>query len=311
MEFQRFVKQAGFKVLALARLNEVEYSLILYLINSAVSGLDQLITTDSELASLIGYDESKVKDALETLSNRNMIRLHYGEAHSRSSQSLRIAMQFMVTRWQLDFAQEVNSKDAVVFPFRRKEAPALALLEGKPSPSKQADKGEESTWRRIIQSFAQGRSLDDDELALAEESARVLIETHPVDQILLMLRHFGPKIPTLSLLASSWSHYQELYEQETQRVDMLEARQKHRELDEKLRDQAEAMLAASSELGLSLDETTVLQIIAKHRHPRRQLFWAYQLRSGYPNLSGFFHDNAHLMLPVTSNGQIIKRHGQD
>jgi hypothetical protein len=308
MEFQRFVKQAGFKVLALARLNESEYSLILYLINSAVSGLDQFVTTDSELASLIGCEESKLKDALETLSNRNMIRLHYGEAHSKSSQSLRIAMQFNVARWHLDFAVEATSKDAVVFPFRRKEAPALAVLEGRQTPSRNQQKEEESTWRRIIQSFAQGRSLDDDELALAEESAKVLIETHPVDQILLMLRHFGPKIPTLSLLASSWSHYQELYEQETQRVDMMEARHKHKELDEKLRDQAEAMIGASQELGLSEDERTVLQIIVKHRHPRRQLFWAYQLRSGYPNLSGFFHDNAYLMLPVTSAGQVIKRH---
>ena len=39
--FKRFMKESGFKVLALARLSQCEYSIMLYLLNCAVSGLDQ------------------------------------------------------------------------------------------------------------------------------------------------------------------------------------------------------------------------------------------------------------------------------
>jgi hypothetical protein len=159
----------------------------------------------------------------------------------------------------------------------------------------------------VIESFIQNRSLDDDELEQVEAAAKILVEVHPVDQVLLMLRHFSLRIPTLSLLASSWQHYQEIFESETQKVDMLGARQKHQELDQKLRDQGEALLAEANS-ALTEEERTVLQILVKHRHPRRQLFWAYQLRSRYPNLSSFFADNASLMLPVTTGGTVVKRH---
>jgi hypothetical protein len=134
----------------------------------------------------------------------------------------------------------------------------------------------------------------------------MLVDTHPVDQILLMLRHFGARIPTLSLLASSWQHYQEIFEDETQKVDMLGARQKHLELDDKVRQQAQALLENNAEL--TEEERTVLNILIRHRHPRRQLFWAYQLRSRYTNLASFFADNVGLMLSVTSSGAVVKRH---
>ena len=52
----------------------------------------------------------------------------------------------------------------------------------------------------------------------------------------------------------------------------------------------------------------MLNILIRHRHPRRQLFWAYQLRSRYTNLSSFFADNVALMLSVTSSGTVVKRH---
>ena len=163
------------------------------------------------------------------------------------------------------------------------------------------------TWRRVLESYLQNRSVDDDEIEQAESAAKILVEVHPVDQVLLMLRHFHLRIRTLSLLASSWQHYQELFESETQKVDMLGARQKHQELDQKLRSHGEALLL-SSESQLSDEERTVLNILIKHRHPRRQLFWAYQLRSRYPNLSAFFADNAALMLSVTSGGTVVRRH---
>jgi hypothetical protein len=122
-----------------------------------------------------------------------------------------------------------------------------------------------------------------------------------------MIRHFGLRIPTLSLLASSWQHYQDIFEHETQKVDMMGARQKHQEMDTKLRTQAETLLA-SEDQGLTEEERGVLNILLRHRHPRRQLFWAYQLRSRYPGLTSFFADNVGLMLSVTSGGTVVKKH---
>lgn len=309
--FKRFMKESGFKVLALARLAQCEYSVMFYLINCAVSGLDQFITTESELASLIGYDDETLKATLGSLAGKNMIRLHYGDSKSGEQASLRVGIQFDISKWILAYDVEATSStDAIVYPFRRLGAGAnLLVVEGqkKDSAKPRRGDGEVSTWQRVLDSFVQNRSLDDDELEQAETAAKMLVEVHPVDQVLLMIRHFGLRIPTLSLLASSWQHYQEIFEAETQKVDMLGARQKHQELDQKLREQAAALLTKTED-EFSEEERTVLQILVKHRHPRRQLFWAYQVRSRYPNLASFFADNVSLMLSVTSGGTVVKKH---
>ena len=75
----------------------------------------------------------------------------------------------------------------------------------------------------------------------------------------------------------------------------------------KLREQAESLMMKTDK-ELSEEERTVLQILVKHRHPRRQLFWAYQVRTRYPNLGSFFADNVSLMLSVTSAGTVVKKH---
>ncbi len=309
--FRLFTKESGFKVLALARLSQCEYSVVLYLMNCAVSGLDQFITNELELASLIGYDEMMLRATLSELAGKNIIRLHYGDATTNDAVSLRIGMQYDMSKWILAYDVEVTSRDAVVFPFRRQGSSAnLAVVEGQKKEPRlnrlQKNDSDNNTSQRVLESFIQGRSLDDDELEQASESARILVDTHPVDQVLLMIRHFGQRIPTLSLLASSWQHYQEIFEAETQKVDMLGARQKHQELDTKVRDQVHALLEKGDDL--SEEERTVLNILAKHRHPRRQLFWAYQLRSRYPSLASFFADNVSLMLSVTTSGTIVKKH---
>lgn len=304
--FRRFMKGSGFKVLALARLSQCEYSVMLYLLNCAVSGLDQFITTEPELASLIGYDDVTLRATLGELAGKNIIRLHYGDTHGDSA-SLRIGIQYEMSKWILAYDVEATSRDAVVFPFRRQGQANLLVVEGHKKDPRLAKKElETTTWQRVLESFVGGRSFDDEELAQAEESAKILVDTHPVDQVLLMIRHFGHRIPTLSLLASSWSHYQEIFETETQKVDMLGARQKHHELDKKLRDQATALL--EKDQALTEEERTVLQILIRHRHPRRQLFWAYQLRSRYEHLASFFADNVSLMLSVTSAGTVVKKH---
>jgi DNA-binding MarR family transcriptional regulator len=304
--FRRFSKESGFKVLALARLSQGEYSIMLYLLNCAASGLDELITTEVELASLMGYDENSLQKALGELAGKNLIKLHYHENnHHRDLVSMRLAIQYDLSKWILSYDVEATSSDALVFPFRRGGKANFQVLDGQKIVKKK-NESDGQTWQRIANSFTQGRSLDEDEIASVEENAKILVDTHPVDQVLLMIRHFGMRIPTLSLLASSWQHYQEIFESETMKVDMLGARQKHQELDQKIRDQAKLLLDDSGQ-EWSDEEKTVLQILLKHQHPRRQLFWAYQLRSRYPKLLNFFNDNVNLMLSVTSGGSIVKK----
>lgn len=304
--FRRFAKESGFKVLALARLSQGEYSIMLYLLNCAASGLDELVTTEMELASLIGYDESSLQKALGDLAGKNLIKLHYHEnSHHRDLVSMRLAIQFDLSKWILSYEVEATSSDALVFPFRRGGKTNFQVLEGQKTTKKKLE-SEGHTWQRVLDSFLLGRSIDHEEQASAEENAKLLVDTHPVDQVLLMIRHFGMRIPTLSLLASSWQHYQEIFESETTKVDMLGARQKHQELDQKVRDQAKSLLDDESR-EWSEEERTVLMILIKHQHPRRQLFWAYQLRSRYPKLSQFFTDNISLMLSVTSGGSVVKK----
>lgn len=309
----RFIKESSFKVLALARLSQCEYSVILYLLNCAVSGLDQFITTETELASLIGYDDDTLRAALHDLATKHIIRIHYGD-HSPGADnaSLRIGLQYDMSRWVLAYPVDATSRDAVVFPFRRLgQTNHLQVVEGHKKDKERAPRlrgdSDGSTWQRVLDSFVHARSLEPEELTQAEADARMLVETHPVDQVLLMLRHFGLRIPTLSLLGSTWQHYQEIFEVETAKVDMLGARQKHTELDQRVRDQVQSLLEQREELKLSEDEVMVLQVLYKHRHPRRQLFWAYQLRSRYPNLTAFFNDNAGLMLSVTTSGTVVRK----
>jgi hypothetical protein len=310
-KFARFMRESGFKVLALAKLSECEYSIMLYLFNCAVSGLDQIITTQTELASLTSYSDEEVSKSIGNLAAMNIIRVHYGDSAGvdPANVSMRVYIQYQVNKWVISNEVEKSSHDAVVFPFRRQGHSNLQVLDGEKKEARVRKPGEEqSTWKRVYDSFASGRELTGEDEDQAVEAAHVLVDTHPVDQVLLMIRHFGLRIPTLSLLASSWAHYQEQFEEETQKVDLLGARQKHLELDQKVRDQARALLDDEDNKELGEEEKTVLQILIKHRHPRRQLFWAYQLRSRYPGLSGFFADNMNLMLSVTSGGAIVKKH---
>jgi len=306
MSFNSFVTDSGFKVLAMARLGPCEYSIVFYLLNCSVSGMDQLITTKKELASLIGYDEETLDHAITSLAEHNMIDIRFGEAHHPADRrSLSIGVQYDISRWHLKFDKEITSQDAIVFPFRRDTG--LQLINSPEIAEKPSIRHPSPTWRRIYDAFQEGRDLTDRELNRAQRDAQILTDTHPVDQVLLMLRHFGDRIPTLSLLASSWQHFHTLFEEETEKVDLNEARHKHHELDHRLRDAVEILLKQKSSLDLTEEEITVLEILFKHRHPRRQLFWAYQTRSRYTNLKDFFEENSYLMLPVTSTGAIVKK----
>jgi hypothetical protein len=313
MSVQSFYRESGFKLLALAKLTQCEYSVVLYLLNCAVSGLDHIITTENELALALHRDPIEIRDAISNLTSRGIIRVGYGDlTQAPKVQSMRLSMQFDTHKWHHDNGQSQSSHDALVFPFRRQGAANLHVLDGHRRDKDRGDKGnhrqaEANTWQRVLESFVRNRSLDDNELTASETAARTLCETHPVDQVILMLRHFGPRIPTLSLLASSWQHFQLLFEEETQKVDLLEARQKHNELDQKVRDAASDFYGRKEDLEITEEEQAVLQILSTHRHPRRQLFWAWQMRNRYPNLAKFFEETSSLMLSVTGAGTIVRK----
>lgn len=269
--------------------------------------MDQLVTTKKELGSLTGYDEETLNQAINELVERNIIHIHFGDAnHPADRRSLRIGLEYNISLWQLSLEQkDVSSHDAIVFPFRRESN--LSLINNKEARDLPTIKHPSPTWKRILDAYCEGRELSEQEIAHAKKDALILVDTHPIDQVLILLRHFGDRIPTLSLLASSWQHFQTTFEEEIDKVDLLDARHKHLEMDHRLRDAVEILLKQKSSLDLSEEEVTVLEILYKHRHPRRQLFWAYQTRSRYPQLTNFFQENAHLMLPVTSSGAVVKK----
>ena len=77
MKIKKFIKESGFKALAVAKLSQCEYSIILYLMNCTASGLDEIITMESELASFIGYSEDLVSKSISNLSEKNIIKIKY------------------------------------------------------------------------------------------------------------------------------------------------------------------------------------------------------------------------------------------
>lgn len=313
-QITRFFRESGLKVLAISDLNACEYSILFYLLNCAMSGLDNLITNESELGSIVGHNTISVRDALDRLSSRNIIKSHYGDGtQSPKLQSLSLGMNWDIGKWQIGQNQAGAISDhheALIFPFR-KGSPNLQILEGQrheafEKPIIHRATTEIEAWHRIFESFCRGRSMDEYEFKTTEKVAQTLSHAHPIDQVLLMIRHFGQRIPTLSLLASNWDHYVEQFEQESQKLDLFEVRQKQAEMDQKVRDAASIMLEKRAELELSEEETHILELLAQHRHPRRQLFWAHQQRIRYPKLQSFFADIHSLMLPITQTGQVVK-----
>ena len=310
MPFKNFVEEAGLKALAMARLSQCEYSAMFYLLNCSASGFSELVTTEKELSTAINYDIKTIKETVESLTKRGLIYVKSPDSHSMqpsNHKSIRIGIQYDMSKWQFDIDHDFTSHDAVVFPFLRGKNLQIITGSNDSSASSAAIDKALPTWRRVLLSFADSRELPPKKMSKAEAEAKILVQIYPVDQILLFLRHFGLRIPTLSLLASSWQHYEELFETENQKVDLMGAKQKHLEFDNKVRENALQFLELKDEQEFSEEEIAVLDTLANHGHPRRQLFWAYQTRGRYPKLRDFFRDNKKFMLAVTSNGSVFKR----
>ena len=310
MSFKSFIDGSGLKILAMVRLESCEYSIVLYLLNCAASGLTELVTTLREMASLIGYSESELKEALISLFDRFIIdvsssnRLTFVEGR----QSIRVSIQYNTSNWQLDFDKGLTSQDAIVYPFRIDSKLKLVDDGPRPYPDKNSrDQSKIAGWKQVFEVFCTDRILSATDRDKAEEDAKILVETHPPGLVILLVKHFSNRIQNLSLLASSWQHYQTLFTEETEQIDLDDVRKKHHEAERKLRYSAVKCLDQQKELNLTEEEVAVLNILNNHRHPRRQLFWAYKSRFRYPGLIDFFESNLPLMLPVTTTGNVCSK----
>ncbi len=299
MQLNKFMKDAGFKILALSGLSSPQYAIVLYMINCAASGMDEIQTTHSEFSSLMGYNEDRLREALISLAEKNIIRLLPGE---NSMNSIKISFEFDIHNWNIRQTQNLTPRDALVFPFLsqkgRRDKPILQKLH----ESSQAE-----AWETILNAYLEEQDSELVDLPTETKAAHLLSETHPLSQVTIIIKHFGKRIKSLNLLASSWQHFQELFENETQKVDFEDARKKHHLLDEQLRTYAKEHLDMAHQNNLSEEEVAVLKVIVYHQHPRRQLYWAYQFHERYPQLQKFFTENANLMLSITTHGTHIKK----
>ena len=322
MELQSFFKESGFKVLAMTKLDGCEYSIIFYLLNCAASNINEFVTTYSELSSLTSYNENRVENAITHLVNLGIIFFKQSAKGSEARYKLfQISLCFDPRKWKVEQRSEGSAKDALVYPFRRTSKKTVSapedtdpkakfkLVQGDASSDSSKTQDSEETWKRIYSAFLRDRKLDDIEVEKAEQAARILADTHSVDHALLLIRHFSGRIPSLSLLASSWSQYVEIYEHEAGRINLFDAKARHSELDDELRDKVEKFLNLAKNK-MSEEELTVLNVILKHQYPRRQLYWAYQSRFKYPRLKDFLEDNKDSMLSITSSGQVVKKHDE-
>ena len=310
---QRFLHESGLKILAVSDLSACEYSLLTFLLNSAMTGMDNLLSSEHEISTIIGSSDREVRQTIEDLHGRHFIKSRYGSGTAAPNmQSLSLQIQWDIERWKLGIKEIPSHNEAIILPFRRANT-RLAVVEGHHDDSSSHTKenaskndAHQDTSERIVHAFNNGRNLDDHELKKTKELSSILIAAHPIDQILVMIRHFGKRIPTLSLLASNWAQYAEQYEDEHLTLDFAGLRQKQHDLDQKVRDASLRALERSDVTNLSDEEVNVLNVLAHHRHPRRQLFWAFQMRNRYPKLADFFKDTHSLMLPITEGGKVVK-----
>jgi hypothetical protein len=307
LDIELFKGASGFKVLAMARLDASEYSLLLYLLHCRSSGFQEIVSTETDLSNLLGYPIEEIARALKALRDKSMIGFRYGKSTSTSSvsPSLSMGFQFDIAKWKLETAAQPTSQEAIVYPFSRDSQASFLLVPPVESVSSMLPGKKALGWKDLSELFQEIHGLSPEQATQLDLDAQFITKSHPIEQALLLVRHFRARIPSLALLAGSWQQYVELYESETQKIDLFEAKDRHLQIEQALRDSA---IRWDHEVqDLSVDEREVLRVIISHPHPRRQLFWAYQLRIQYPKLQAFFQENADKMLAITSMGTPVKR----
>jgi hypothetical protein len=300
VELRELIKHSALKALSLAKLTSTEYSIILYLMNCIASGFSKIVLTQKELTNLIDLSEPLVKESLLSLEEKNIIKIRYVEnANPRIEEhSFVLGLEMDIRKWKVQSSKYQTVVEAIVYPLSRKNSSHLESIH-----SAEIDK--EDKIEKVVSTFCKGRTLLEKKKQETRKAASDLIEMYPLEGIVLILEHFSRRIKSLGFLVSSWQHFEELYEQETQQVSFTQAKFKHLEKERILKQNIKKILENSN--SLSKDEIEVLNIIANHKHPRRQLFWAYRVKHKYKGLSDFFSENSHLMLAVTTSGHVLKK----
>jgi hypothetical protein len=279
-----FIEKSGLKALVLASLSGLEYSIILYLMDCAYSGADPMIATDEELAGVFGASQIQMETALLSLKERNIIQF------KNTPPPYCLSFQPKWEEWQTDILVQ-DSPEASIYRLERAPSPILSVVSQLVSSATP-----DQTCQRIMDWFTMEHKIPQEFLSRELGCAKELAQKYPVDLILIFIRHFKKRIPSLEVLLASWDQYLEMYEVETEKIDFLDAKKKQTEMDAILRDNAQKWLESPQSVHFLSEELYILKLLIQHKHPRRQLFWAYQMRSRYQNLMGFFEENAKFMI---------------
>ncbi len=307
MNLRDFWELGGFKVLAVARLGSCSYSLVLYVLNCFVAGIDEIVSSTGELSILLGVPERQVKLAVEELSESNILSIT--KKHGRT---LVLKMNLDPEKWKnlrsspernkrilgdaknlhsLVPQKNINSKTK---PIKVSLSSQEALMFPKKVVSKNTklnenDINQNAEIKKILEAFTKHQKISID---FKKESnfAKLLLENHPTDQIISLIHFFSKEIASLSMLAGAWFHYMNKYREETAEVDDLNAfRRKHEDFDEKIRNLAsfELKKIQRDKKNITADEELLLHILMRHEQPRKQLYWALKAREKYPGLMVF------------------------
>ena len=84
----------------MAKLTGCEYSLVLYLMNCVASGLEQVVSTELELSSLLDYEEVDIIGAIRKLHEKGIIQVHYSDKKEHEHQSLAIGLNLDMKKWK-------------------------------------------------------------------------------------------------------------------------------------------------------------------------------------------------------------------
>jgi len=302
-----FWERGGFKVLSVARLGSCSYSLVLYVLNCFVAGIDEIVSSTGELSILLGVPERQVKVAIEELSESNILIVtkkysktlilkmnldpeKWKNLRSTPERSKRmlgdaknlhsLVPQKKITPKTKPIHVSLSSEEALMFPKKMKS---------KSLTSKENIDNQNSEINKIIDVFSKYQK---NQIDIKKEAnfAKLLLENHAIDQIISLIHFFSKEIPSLSMLAGAWFHYMNKYREKTAEVDDLNAfRRKHKNFDEKIRTLAsfELKKIQREKKNITPDEELLLHILMRHEQPRKQLYWALKAKEKYPGLIVF------------------------
>jgi hypothetical protein len=309
MDFQKFANRGGFKILALSKFSAPAFSLVCYLLNCSLAGVEDVLCSSKELALMLDTQEQKVKDALEELKKSGAVSL---KNMGKNNQTIRLSLE--IEEWALQaknlpkekkgkigVAKNISRLSPQVVPKKGvklksvDERSARELLMFPIQNKPRGEKLKKVEFERILEAFLErkGAAGSKKTLDTAKETqyAELLAENHPANQVIELIEKFGAEIPSLAMLAGAWMHYVERFsEVKKQEVSLDIFRKKIEAQEKKLR-----MLALSDlkkvevgKLVLSSDEQLLLRIFSRHAEPRKQLYWALQTKERYPRLAVFF-----------------------